>query len=394
LLSRGHVLGALAVESDESAESLEGEVANVELLARQAAVSLENARLIEETQANLHQLDTLYRQQAASAWSERLASRRTRQELTRVEFGRSRFGDGDGQERGELDAAIQLRGEVIGKLSLEPARTGEWTDEEQQIVSAVADEVADALEQVRLMEEVQQRAAQLQAAAEIARESTGVLNLDTLLRRAVTLIRERIGSRSASIILLDGQGGMRGVAADALRASPVAHTGATELDDLTSLLLNRVTQSGKNELLPDLSAASGGALGTGSALGVPLRSGPRVIGLLRVEHDLAHAFGADDVAVFEVIADQLAVAVQNARLFEETLQRAEREQSVIEISSRIRASADPESMLQTALREMRRALSARRARVVRHTTDPLPADGPGDGAAARDGRTLSPSGDR
>ncbi|MGH2605100.1 MAG: GAF domain-containing protein, partial [Anaerolineales bacterium] len=168
------------------------------------------------------------------------------------------------------------------------------------------------------------------------------------------------------------------------QAEPVARAAASELDDLTSLLLSRVHQSGKPELVADVASTPGGlALGSGSILGVPLRIGQRVIGMLRVQHDLPHAFAAEDVAVFETIADQLAVAVQNARLFEETLRRAEREQSVVEITGRIRGSADPESMLQTALREVRDALGARRARIVRHGADApaleiAPSDTPAD----------------
>jgi GAF domain-containing protein len=287
-----------------------------------------------------------------------------------------------------LEAALRVRGEVIGTLNIEPARPGEWSEEEAEILRAVADEVAGALEQVRLMEEVQQRAAQLQAAAEIARESTAVLNEDTLLTRAVGLIRERIGLPTASILLLDGEGGLKVVGGEAAAPLSVSHVDANELDDLASLLLNRVTQSGKTEVLSDLASSPGASLGVGAALGVPLRVGTRVIGLLRIDHDTPHAFRLDDIAVFEVIADQLAVAVQNARLFEQTLHRAEREQSVVEITNRIRASADPEAMLQTALREMRGALGARRGRVIRHAPEFRAGAGPdsdippdGDGKA-------------
>ncbi|MEX2030429.1 MAG: GAF domain-containing protein [Anaerolineales bacterium] len=384
LISRGRALGALSFESDGPSDALQREAENLELLAGQAAVSIENARLIEETQQSLRQLDALYRQQTASAWSERLASLDRQESLTQFQFGPAR--NGEGEAEGSLEAALQVRGEVIGTLSIEPARPGEWSEEEAEILRAVADEVAGALEQVRLMEEVQQRAAQLQAAAEIARESTAVLNEDTLLTRAIGLIRERIGLPTASILLLDGEGGLKVVGGESGAPLSVSQVDAHQLDDLASLLLNRVSQIGKTEILSDLASIPGASLGVGAALGVPLRAGTRVIGLLRIDHDTPHAFRVDDIAVFEVIADQLAVAVQNARLFEQTLHRAEREQSVVEITNRIRASADPEAMLQTALREMRGALGARRGRVIRHAPEfrpgaasdsDLPPDGDG-----------------
>ncbi|MCK5645878.1 MAG: hypothetical protein KAH97_03815, partial [Anaerolineales bacterium] len=76
-------------------------------------------------------------------------------------------------------------------------------------------------------------------------------------------------------------------------------------------------------------------------------------------------------SVLQILADQVAVAVQNVRLFELTLLRAEREKSVVEITSRIRERRDLESMLQTALREMQSALGAKvgRIRFVRDRED-------------------------
>ena len=74
-------------------------------------------------------------------------------------------------------------------------------------------------------------------------------------------------------------------------------------------------------------------------------------------------FNLDDIFVLEVLADQLAVAIQNARNFEEALQRAEREQAAMEITSKIRASSDVDTMLRTAAQEMRHWLGARSARI-------------------------------
>jgi len=102
---------------------------------------------------------------------------------------------------------------------------------------------------------------------------------------------------------------------------------------------------------------------TRSQLAVPLRAGEQVIGALDVQDTGLYAFSEDDIAVLETLADQLAVAVQNARSYEEAVRRAEREQKVLEISSRIRSSADIDSMLQTAVREIRQAIGAKRAAI-------------------------------
>jgi GAF domain-containing protein len=98
-------------------------------------------------------------------------------------------------------------------------------------------------------------------------------------------------------------------------------------------------------------------------LGIPLKAGDRVIGALDVQHTLAHTFSSDDIAVLQILADQLAVAIENARLFEETLRRAQREQTVLELTSEVRAHEDLSDMLQAAVREMREALGAKRSSI-------------------------------
>ncbi len=96
---------------------------------------------------------------------------------------------------------------------------------------------------------------------------------------------------------------------------------------------------------------------------MPLRVGENVIGALDVQDSRPYAFSEDDISVLATLADQLAVAVQNARSYEQALRQAEREQKVLEITSRIRASTDIDSMLKTAVRELRQAVGASRAAI-------------------------------
>jgi GAF domain-containing protein len=113
-----------------------------------------------------------------------------------------------------------------------------------------------------------------------------------------------------------------------------------------------------NPLLPE----------TQSELGLPLRLGDRVIGALDVQSTQSGAFSEDDITVLEILADQLAVAIHNARLFEQALERAKREETVMDITTKIRSADDLDRMLQTAVQEMRLALGATRARI--QLTDP------------------------
>jgi GAF domain-containing protein len=62
--------------------------------------------------------------------------------------------------------------------------------------------------------------------------------------------------------------------------------------------------------------------------------------------------------LIRAIAERVTLALENARLFEETTRRADREKTVSEITTRIRSVSDPQLMLQTALDELKRALGA------------------------------------
>ena len=65
----------------------------------------------------------------------------------------------------------------------------------------------------------------------------------------------------------------------------------------------------------------------------------------------------EEVGLLEAVVDQLGIAPDSARLFEQTQQQAERERIVGEVTSRIRSSLDVQTILQTAVREMRDALN-------------------------------------
>ncbi|MCX7855719.1 MAG: hypothetical protein N2556_07060, partial [Anaerolineae bacterium] len=64
------------------------------------------------------------------------------------------------------------------------------------------------------------------------------------------------------------------------------------------------------------------------------------------------AFTEEDVAVLQTMADQIALAIENARLLEETRRHAERDRRIAEITARVRASMDPEAVLRTAAQEL------------------------------------------
>ncbi|HTX89900.1 MAG TPA: GAF domain-containing protein [Anaerolineales bacterium] len=95
-------------------------------------------------------------------------------------------------------------------------------------------------------------------------------------------------------------------------------------------------------------------------LAIPLKVRDEIIGVLNVSSSTANRqWGENEKALVQAVADRVALALENARLFEETTRRANRERTVSEITTQIRSATDPEVMLHTALEELKRALKAK-----------------------------------
>ena len=77
-----------------------------------------------------------------------------------------------------------------------------------------------------------------------------------------------------------------------------------------------------------------------------------------------HQWSAEEIALAQEISEQFALAAESLRLLDETQRRAARERLVTEITTKIRASNDPQTMIQTAAKELREALKAKRTQVL------------------------------
>ncbi len=169
--------------------------------------------------------------------------------------------------------------------------------------------------------DVERRSTQLQVAADFAREATAIHDLDELLELAVNMIRGRFGFYHAGIFLLSEDGEY------ATLSAATGETGKEMLKQGHKLrvgqvgMVGYVTDTGQprialdverepthyqNPLLPE----------TRSEMTLPLRIGDRLIGALDVQSQFPDAFQEDDLTIMQVMADQLAIAIENARLIQ------------------------------------------------------------------------------
>lgn len=234
-----------------------------------------------------------------------------------------------------LAVPVTLYGaEIIGVLGFKATDATPWTEDYITLARTIATEMALALETQRLLSDVQRRASRLLAAAEISRVTTSILTLDELLPQAVDLIRERFDLYYAGIFLVDdnqrwailragtGEAGRTmlernhrlEVGSSSMIGACVAQGEARITFDTQREAVHR-----RNPLLPD----------TRSELALPLFSRGRVIGAMTIQDTRPGAFTQEDITTLQTMADQLANAIENARL----LRRMEQNMHELELAS-------------------------------------------------------------
>ncbi len=172
---------------------------------------------------------------------------------------------------------------------------------------------------------LERRAVQLQAAAEVARDATAAHGLDELLNRAVNLVRDRFGFYHAGLFLVEGRGEyaiLRAATGEAGRQM-LEHGHKLKVGEVG--IVGYVAGTGQPHIALDIGVDAVHFENpylpeTRSEMALPLKVGKRVIGALDVQSTKEAAFGEDDVAVLQTMADQLAVAIENARLLREMQQ--------------------------------------------------------------------------
>lgn len=219
----------------------------------------------------------------------------------------------------------------------------------------------------RLNKQLAHRAVQLQAHADVARSATSILDLDQLLVQSAEIISQRFHYYHTAIFLADErvQEAVLRSSASSRQPPPEVAPIRLALDDHSMVgwciangqpcLANDVAESSLYLSQPELPD-------TRAELVLPLRIGKRVLGALDLQSDRVQAFGDDDVPALQGLADQLAIAIRNAELFD-AAQQARRQAD--------QANRFKSIFLSNMSHELRTPLSA----IIGHTQAMLAANG-------------------
>jgi GAF domain-containing protein len=202
---RSRLIGVLDVQSIESEAYKEEDVKILQILADQLALAIDNARLIKESQRTLQALEYAYGQEAKLAWERRLAKKPLAYVYNRIDV-RPIAVLPENQTNPQEDAKHQLavpiliRGQALGNIILKRDREmSPWNMEDRTLVEDAVAQIASALENARLLEEIRSRARQEQLIGQVSAQFQGSLDMDAVLRAAVRQLGQLPGVSEASI---------------------------------------------------------------------------------------------------------------------------------------------------------------------------------------------------
>jgi len=215
----------------------------------------------------------------------------------------------------EMALPLRSEGRIVGALDVQSQETSAFTDDDIQMLSLLANQVSLAIENARLFDETRLALAESEAVSrQLTREAWGRMPVES------KLLGFRYGTSGSSPL--------------------------HERLDLSELGASRANQKETGHLA------------------VPIVVRGETIGSLVVQPPSNAALNQDQIDLIQAVAERVALSAENARLFEETTRRAERERLVSDITGKIRSVNDPQSMIQTAMDELRKALGASKVEVI------------------------------
>ncbi|NJN53759.1 MAG: GAF domain-containing protein [Anaerolineae bacterium] len=388
LLVGEQVLGVLDIQSNQKAAFSTENLNIFTTLASQAAISLQNARQYEQTQTALEELSSLQRVITGESWETYMSGRRhvvqgyvanrqvVRPIMNQMEEGETAvttspmllsqavLADAD-----DFIAPVQVRGTTIGKLGVRSVKGAPISAETQSLLTAISQQVAEALERARLFAETELARAQTDQLFAGSERVVRANTLDEVLQALISSTSLQQMDR-VNLMFFDKPWGDEPPQTMTIAAlweksgqsprSPVGTVYKVAETPFISLAQNNMATI-VHDIMTDarMDVATRTllkGLGTTGLAVFPMVVGREWLGVMTCHvHD---KLDMSDGAIRQIssLVDQAATVAQTQRLFEAAQARAQQEQILRRVSERVYSAVDAESVLRTAVQEVGRAL--------------------------------------
>jgi len=264
--------------------------------------------------------------------------------------------------RSEMSLPLLVKERILGVLDVQSQKEGAFTEEDVEVLQTMADQLAVAYETARLFEAAHRQLRELTVLHTVALSVTQLVSEDSLIERVTQIIGDAFYPDNFGIIQVDVVKGM-------LRKHP-SYRERVEDDNIPypigSGVTGMVAKEGKSWRVNDTSKELLYVAvdpGTCSELCVPIKLGERVVGVLNTESTQLNAYTEADERLLSTVAGHLALALENARLFEAEHRMSEDLESLRQAGLHLTSSLELKPVLETTLDQVIRLVKADYARI-------------------------------
>ena len=240
--------------------------------------------------------------------------------------------------RSELAVPLIVRGKCVGVLDIQSRHLDYFTRDQQNILTLLASRLAIAIENARLFEKVKAQADTLLLLSEVGRETSAILDVEELLRRAAEQTKRVIDYQILSIMLYDEEQKVFRHRVDVKHGQSVqGRLRATTSEGI----VGAAATLKEPVLVPDVTVDPRYVMvnpETRSELAIPMMHQGKVIGVLDLESPIPNYFTEDHVQTLSILAANLAVSLENAHLYEQLAKEEARLERDLQAAKRIQGA--------------------------------------------------------